>query len=234
MPWREESAMSQREEFARQAMVEGANLSELCRGFGISRKSGYKWLRRFGSGDPAWSEERSRRPGGVPRHISVEVEAAVLAVRELHPAWGGRKIRRRLEMDGLASPPAASTITEVLRRHGRINPEESRQRGPMQRFEREFSNELWQMDFKGGVPTSEGMCHRLTLLGNVDCGRLLCSGAPEEVAAAVKKLIQGCAPGGGYILSSSNSIHSGVKTKNFLAMLEAARKFGQYPIQNNE
>jgi len=75
---------------------------------------------------------------------------------------------------------------------------------------------------------------RLTLLGNVDCGRLLCQGEPEEVAVAVKQLIQGCAPGGGYILSSSNSIHSGVKTKNFLAMLEAARKFGQYPIRNNE
>lgn len=164
MPWREESAMSQREEFVRQAMVEGANVSEVCRDFGISRKSGYKWLRRFGSGDPAWFEDRSRRPHGAPRRTAVTVEAAVLAVRELHSAWGGRKIRRRLEMDGLAGPPAVSTITEVLRRHGRIHPEESRKRGPMQRFEREFPNELWQMDFKGGVPTGEGMCHPLTVV----------------------------------------------------------------------
>jgi transposase InsO family protein len=145
-------------------MIEGANISELCRGFGISRKSGYKWLRRFGSGDQAWFEDRSRRPHRAPRGTSEEVAAAVLAVRELHPAWGGRKIRRRLEMNGHASPPAPSTITEVLRRHGRINPEESRKRGPLQRFERESPNELWQMDFKGGVPTLEGMCHPLTVV----------------------------------------------------------------------
>ena len=75
---------------------------------------------------------------------------------------------------------------------------------------------------------------RMTLLGNVDCGRLLCLGEPEEVIAQVKQLIRGCAPGGGYVLSSSNSIHSGVKTKNFLAMLEAARKFGQYPIRKDD
>jgi len=74
---------------------------------------------------------------------------------------------------------------------------------------------------------------RLVLLGNVDCGRLLSQGEPGEVEDAVKRLIQGCAPGGGFILSSSNSIHSGVKTKNFLAMLRAAREYGQYPISGD-
>ncbi len=72
---------------------------------------------------------------------------------------------------------------------------------------------------------------KITLLGNVDCGRLLSLGAPEEVRRVTGELIRDVAPGGGYVLSSSNSIHSGVRPENFLAMLEAAREFGEYPIK---
>lgn len=72
--------------------------------------------------------------------------------------------------------------------------------------------------------------HRITLLGNIDCGDLLTNGSENEVAAAVEKCIRDVAPGGGYVLSSSNSIHSGIPTKNFLAMLRTAREKGNYPI----
>jgi hypothetical protein len=71
---------------------------------------------------------------------------------------------------------------------------------------------------------------RLTLLGNIDCGDLLTNGNEGDIAAAVKKCIRQVAPGGGYVLSSSNSIHSGIPTKNFLAMLQATREFGEYPV----
>jgi hypothetical protein len=73
--------------------------------------------------------------------------------------------------------------------------------------------------------------HKLTLLGNVDCGRLLCLGTPAEVKKVTRELIRDIGPGGGYVLASSNSIHSGVRPENFLAMLQAAREFGQYPIR---
>jgi len=188
MSWREESAMSQRQEFVNQAMQDKANVSELCRWFGISRKTGYKWLKRAESGAPAWYEDRSRRPRQTPRRTPPEMEAAVLALRDRRPAWGGRKLRRRLEMEGQPRPPAASTITGILRRHGRIAPEESRKRGPMQRFEREFPNELWQMDFKGGVATDEGTCHPLTVVD--DCSRFsicvaACADQREETVKPV-------------------------------------------------
>jgi uroporphyrinogen decarboxylase len=69
---------------------------------------------------------------------------------------------------------------------------------------------------------------RICLLGNIDCGDLLCSGSEAEVEAAVVQAIADAAPGGGYILCSSNSIHPGVKPENFLAMVRAAKLHGIY------
>jgi hypothetical protein len=71
---------------------------------------------------------------------------------------------------------------------------------------------------------------KITLLGNIDCGHLLTNGSKQEIIDAVRKCIADVAPGGGYVLSSSNSIHSGMPTENFLTMLKAARDFGEYPI----
>jgi hypothetical protein len=71
----------------------------------------------------------------------------------------------------------------------------------------------------------------LTLMGNVDCGRLLGEGTPEEVEEETRWVIRVAAPGGGFVLTSSNSIHRGVKVQNYLAMLETVRKYGIYPIQ---
>ncbi len=69
---------------------------------------------------------------------------------------------------------------------------------------------------------------RLTLMGNLDCAHLLVFGTPQEVAAETRRIIEDCAPGGGFVLTSSNSIHSGVRMENYMAMLEAARKYGVY------
>ncbi len=72
---------------------------------------------------------------------------------------------------------------------------------------------------------------KLTLMGNIDCAHLLCYGSPAEVAAETRRVIQAAAPGGGFVLTSSNSIHGGVRLENYMAMLETARTFGNYPIQ---
>lgn len=72
--------------------------------------------------------------------------------------------------------------------------------------------------------------HQLTLMGNVDCAKVLEGGTPEDVVRETKRVIRIASPGGGHILSSSNTIHSSVPTKNFLAMLETARTYGNYPI----
>ncbi|MFQ5796710.1 MAG: uroporphyrinogen decarboxylase family protein [Candidatus Bipolaricaulia bacterium] len=71
---------------------------------------------------------------------------------------------------------------------------------------------------------------RLTLCGNVDCGLTLCEGSEDEVRQSVREIIRAAAPGGGFTLTSSNTIHAGVKPENYLAMLDEARSFGRYPI----
>jgi transposase InsO family protein len=163
MPWREVSVMDERREFVRLALLEGANRRELCRRFGISAEVGYKWLARWREGDTELAD-RSRRPHESPARSPAELEEAVLAVRGAHPAWGARKIRRALANGGLVVP-AASTVHEILRRHGRIDPSIAVCAGAHQRFEREAPNELWQMDFKGWVRLAGGQrCHPLTIV----------------------------------------------------------------------
>jgi uroporphyrinogen decarboxylase len=71
---------------------------------------------------------------------------------------------------------------------------------------------------------------RIALIGNIDCGHLLSHGTTDEVRAAVRACLAAAAPGGGHLLSSSNSIHSSVRPENYLAMVEALREYGNYPL----
>jgi transposase InsO family protein len=163
MPWLERSVMGERSEFVRLALMEGANRRELCRRFGISADVGYKWLARWRAGDLALAD-RSRRPHESPSRSSAETEAQVLAVRAAHPAWGARKIVRWLADKGLATP-AVSTVHEILRRHGRIDPLGPSADRAHLRFEKEAPNLLWQMDFKGWITlTGRERCHPLTIV----------------------------------------------------------------------
>ena len=163
MPWREVSAMDERREFVRLAMMEGANRRELCRRFGISADVGYKWLRRWQAGDGELAD-RSRRPHESPQRSPPTLEERVLEVRQAHPAWGARKIRRRLA-DAGAEVPSPSTVHEILRRHGRIDPHAPSADRARHRFERPVPNDLWQMDFKGWVTLTDGRrCHPLTVI----------------------------------------------------------------------
>jgi len=161
MPWSEKSIMSQRQEFVVLFGQEGVNRRELCRRFGISATTGYELLARYRQAGLA---DRSRRPHRSPTCTAGEVERLVLAVRDEHPAWGGRKIRRRLQDLGHQRVPSPSTVTAVLHRNGRIDAAASAQHRPFERFERGAPNELWQMDYKGHFATAAGRCHPLTVV----------------------------------------------------------------------
>lgn len=124
MPWQQVTPMSQKKEFMHLAQREGANISRLCRYFPVSRKTAYKWLDRYGREGEAGLRERSRRPRSSPGVTPPAMVAAVLELREAHPAWGGRKIRAGWQALGWVEVPAASTITAILRRHGRLDPQE--------------------------------------------------------------------------------------------------------------
>jgi transposase InsO family protein len=156
--------VDRREEFVRLASKPGANRAELCRRFEISRSNGYKWLGRYHAEGGGGLEERSRRPRSSPSRSCPVVEAQVLAVRAAHPSWGGRKIRKVLERDGVAKPPSASTITEILRRHGQLDGPGAGEPRDWARFEHAEPNDLWQMDFKGHFALAQGRCHPLTVL----------------------------------------------------------------------
>ena len=164
MSWQEQNRVSLRREFVTLAQGPEANVRQLCRRFGISPQTGYKWLARFQEAGTEGLEDRPRRPRSSPAQTPAELEEQVLAVRTAHPAWGGRKIRTCLLRQGRQDVPAASTITAILRRRGAIDPELGAQHKPYQRFEAEAPNHLWQMDFKGPFSLPEGTCHPLTVL----------------------------------------------------------------------
>ena len=165
MPFRECSIMSERAEFCRLALAPGANVRGLCRRFGLgSPRTAYKWMARYRAEGAAGLADRSRRPHGSPHRSSAELEARVVALRAEHPCWGGRKLRRLLEWEGMAPVPAASTITAILRRHGLLDGPGAGEARDWVRFEHPEPNDLWQMDFKGHFPIAIGRCHPLTLL----------------------------------------------------------------------
>jgi transposase InsO family protein len=162
MPWREVSLMDQRQELVRLLQQPGVNRRELCRRFGISTKTAYKWLSRAAAGGKDCGLDRSRRPHRSPTRSTAKLEADVLAVRDAHPVWGARKIRHRLK-DQHKSLPAASTIHAILVRHDRIPP--PTQPSQYTRFEHPAPNDIWQMDFKGRFALGDRrMCHPLTML----------------------------------------------------------------------
>jgi len=165
MPWKTPTAMNLRQEFVNLAQHESANRSALCARFGISRDTGYKWLERFAAGGEEALGDRSRRPQHMPRQTAAEMVARLVELRQQHPAWGARKLRRRLEDLGCTGLPAPSTITEILRRAGLLEQTGPAAVRPYVRFARSQPNELWQMDFKGHFALSRGgRCHALTVL----------------------------------------------------------------------
>ena len=166
MPWRELTVIDQREEFVKLALAPGANMSELCRRFGIVRSNGNKWRARYLAEGRDGLADRSRRPHGSPTRTAMAVEAEVLRIRdESNNAWGGRKIAHVMAREGAAYVPSISTITTILKRAGRLEQRASEHPGPYQRFERAQPNELWQMDFKGDFALSQGRrCHPLTVI----------------------------------------------------------------------
>jgi transposase InsO family protein len=179
--------MSQRQAFIEAAMRPAANLSALCRQYAISRKTAYKWLHRARRDGAHGLHNHSRRPQHSPTRTAAEVEARVVQIRTAHPAWGGRKIQRVLQDQGVAALPAPSTITAILRRHGLIAAQETQAHQRLHRFEREAPNQLWQMDFKGPFRLAAGgMCHPLVVLDDHSRYLLGLKACANETAATVQ------------------------------------------------
>jgi len=161
--------MSLKAEFVTLARSQQGTFRQLCRRFGISAKTGYKWLERFRQGGAPALADQSRRPHHSPASTSCQLQEKVCQMRQHHPSWGGRKIHARLLALGHHDVPAASTISDILRRAGLITPEESQKHTAWKRFEHPHPNDLWQMDFMGHFALDHGRCHTLGVLD--DCSR---------------------------------------------------------------
>lgn len=185
MAWRSGTIMDSRLEFVRLADGGGISMAALCRRFGISRETGYLWLRRYRSDGVGGLTNRSSRPHHSPRQTPPAMEAKILRLRRQRP-WGGRKLARRLRDQGVENVPAASTVSAVLRRHGQLTPPPERAPAATRRFERQAPNELWQMDFKGHFALHHGRCHPLNVLDDHSRFLLCLAACADETGETVQ------------------------------------------------
>jgi transposase InsO family protein len=185
MPFGDRSVMEQKLEFVRLASAAGANVSALCRRFGIGRTLAHKLIARYRAEGDAGLVERSRQPRSSPRRSTPEVEAAALSVRTANPAWGGRKIALVLSRAGIGSP-SPSTVTGILRRNGVELGLQGGGAKPFIRFEHEAPNDLWQMDFKGHVALRSGRLHPLTVLDDHSRFSVVLSACADQTTQTVQ------------------------------------------------
>ena len=188
MPWRETSPMDQRTRFIADHLRETHTITELCDRYGVSRKTGYKWIDRYLRLGPAGLEERSRRPHRAPNQTADEIVAAILEARQRHPAWGGKKLRALLQRRHPRwTLPGRSTVCDILRRHGLV---------PTRRQRRRIGhpgkpttimgapNAVWCADYKGQFKTGDGRyCYPLTVTDGFSRYLLGCQGLGSTAGA---------------------------------------------------
>jgi putative transposase len=169
VPWRTPDLVTIREEFVEQAMSSRYPVAALCNAYGISEKTGHKWLNRFKEEGRPGLSDRSRAPHDTPHKISSDVRREVLALREKHPTWGPKKLRvvlrRRVPEKHW---PAASSIGELLRREGHAHPQRRKNTGAELPIDAGLTvarapNDVWSTDFKGQFRLTNGdLCYPLT------------------------------------------------------------------------
>ncbi len=183
--------MSQRLEFVQLAQQPGVNFRQLCQRFGISARTGYKWLARYRAEGPAGLADRSRRPKHSPEQYAPAVAAEVMTLYAQW-GWGGRKLRRRLLDLGRPEVPAASTCTAILHRAGAFAQRNEPPVRPLQRFRREQPNALWQMDFKGDFATQSGQrCYPLAAIDDHSRFNVLLEPSANQKGTTVREALEG-------------------------------------------
>ena len=169
MTWRASDAMSERVKFIGLLQSGQRTFSGLCREFGISRPTGYKWARRFEAEGLDGLKERSRAPEHRPQATEEVVQELVVEARKRHPSWGPLKLKAWLEdQEGTPELPAASTIGDILQRAGLVKPRRRPRRLPLPvgpyTPQATRPNEEWSADFKGQFRMGNGQyCYPLTI-----------------------------------------------------------------------
>src|SRR5215510_11411472 len=159
MPWKETSPMDQRLRFIGDYRHAELPFSELCARYGVSRRTGYKWVDRYELIGLRGLEDRSRRPHHSPSATPLPVVEQLLGLRRSHPNWGAKKLLAVLRKRGIGSLPGRSACCEILRRHGLVVSHRRRKYpGHPGRPTSQIAapNDLWTADFKGQFKTRDG------------------------------------------------------------------------------
>ena len=169
MPWKNVTPMEEIIRFVLLAQTDRFTVTDLCEQFGISRQTGYKHLERYAVEGLKGLQVRSHRPHQFPQRTDEAVEALLLAERRLHRTWGPKKLHKVLQVKhGIESPPARSTIGEILRRHG-LSVRRRRTPGAYHALNDGLTvptqpNHVWTFDFKGWFVLGNGQrCDPLTV-----------------------------------------------------------------------
>jgi len=190
VPWKETCAVDERLRFIAAVNESDESFSELCRQFGISRKTGYKWCKRYEQFGPAGLEDRAPIPRSCPHATPPEMLDLILELRKERPTWGPKKLRARLQTLGYEGVPAASTIGDILKKHGLIRPRRRRVYPPLVPSPiqpPEQPNDTWCVDFKGHFALGDGSrCHPLTVTDEVSRYLLKCEGLAKADEASVQ------------------------------------------------
>jgi putative transposase len=193
MPWKVTDPMSQRLEFVRAVLHRHRSTRALCREFGISEKTGYKWLERFAQDGPAALADRSHAPR-VPAHqVPADVARTICRLRERHPTWGARKLRAILVAKSPAVVwPAPSTITALLKAAGLVQARRHRSRASASRWAHPLTtatrpNDVWAADYKGQFRLGTGAyCYPLTVSDLHSRFVLGCHGLPSTASESAQ------------------------------------------------
>jgi transposase InsO family protein len=191
MPWKLTYPEDQRVQFIVEVLNGPSSMADLCRTFGISRKTGYKWLGRYDQDGPAGLVDRSRAPRHHPNALAADIAARLLNVRERHPTWGARKLLAWLETrDPELCLPAVSTVNALLKRLNLVHPRRFRHRVPP--MTAPFGacgepNDTWCADFKGWFRVGNGSrCDPLTISDAFSRFLLRCQAVQATGAAGVR------------------------------------------------
>src|SRR5437868_1035406 len=182
MPWKGATVSEVRFAFVHQVEVLHVSVAAACRLFGISRKTGHKWLNRARCNPETSFSDLSRRPKHSPDRTAPDLEARMLEVRDRH-GWGPRKIRALLARDPALSVPSVRTVANVLSRNGRIQSRDPH-RQTVQFFERPAPNDLWQCDFKGPIEVARTRVYPFAVIDDHSRFAIALRCAPDQSMAS--------------------------------------------------
>lgn len=195
MPWKECTVMEERLRFVAR-LLEGERMSDVCRAFRVSRKTGYKIFTRYKEEGLYALCDRSRRPVRYANQLPKPVERLIVDCKREKPHWGARKIREMLvrKLAGDVRVPARSTVHAVLDRHGLVSQARRRRHGKAEGTslcQAVQPNDLWCTDFKGEFKMGNGRyCYPLTVTDQASRYLLLCEALDSTRAEPVIEAFQ--------------------------------------------